>query len=237
MSAADDKAATDAVLQVLADKSISQIDFPMGDISVKPSMYEKVSKAIGAKEITVMVVPEMLSAAESARYFSVFTIGNDQEWYNLIVLRTSGLGGNANEKFHAEMAIVHECTHAGFDLLKIPKMTHTQHEAGAYIAGAIFGVADMLDMKGDPSKFKDPAPIFMAAWDIALLSNSNKNAPSSYSRSPDFAVAWYSAISKLNVLIANSDEYKATAKDLVKNDGVGREWKLPKAGGGAGKSP
>ena len=27
----------------------------------------------------------------------------------------SGLGGNANEKFHAEMAIVHEYTHAGFD--------------------------------------------------------------------------------------------------------------------------
>lgn len=45
-----------------------------------------------------------------------------------------------------------------------------------------------------------------------------------YYTSPDYAMDQVEAWNKLYVAIANSDEYKATAKDPVPNVGLGRQW-------------
>jgi hypothetical protein len=223
-------------LKVLQDKSINQINFTMGDISVSPSMYENVSKAITDGKITVIVQPDALKPNESGKYFSELPINKDKVFYNVIVLRSTDLGSGVNEQFHRAEAIVHECTHAGFDLLKVPKMTHTQDEAGAYAAQSLFAIAKMLELKGDPEKVKPRERIESAAWDIALLLNKQATSPPlispryrvNYWTSPDFAVALWTAWDKLNIAIRNSDEYKATAENIVKHEGVGRPWKLPK---------
>lgn len=221
MGAQEDEAATKLVLDILKDKQVSEIDFMLGSISVKPTMYQKVSQAIVDKKITVIVEPEALAANESGRYFNVMTINKDTEFYDVLVLRTADRGSKVNEQFHIAEAIVHECTHAGLDLLKVPKMTHTQHEACAYVAQSIFAMAKMLAMKGDPSKAKFTESIESAAWEVARLQIKSKAAVGTPS------AAWADAVNKLYVAISTSETYKKVAKDLVNNDGVGREWKLP----------
>lgn len=231
MSAQDDAAATTMVLDLLKDSSIREIDFKLGDISIQPAMYEKISQAIVDKKITVLIAPSMLASNEAGKYFSVLTIDKDTEFYDVLVLRSPDLGSGANEQFHRAEAIVHECTHAGLDLLKVPNMTHTQHEACAYVAQSIFAIAKMLAMRGDPSKVRLTELIEIAAWELALLQIKSKagagTRSAAYWVSPDFAVVWAEARNKLYVAIMNSDTYKAVAKNKVNNDGVGRQWKLP----------
>jgi hypothetical protein len=137
------------------------------------------------------------------------------------------LGTSLSAQFKAAGTIIHECTHAGFDLLKVPNMTNTQHEAGAYVAEAMYQIAKMVQMGGDPTKVVMPStsPIQGAAWDIALLTNKGKASWSSWT--PDFAIESIQAVSRLFVAIMTDSTYAATAKDIVKNDGVGRPWKQP----------
>jgi hypothetical protein len=231
MSAQDDAAATTMVLDLLNDRSIGEIDFMLGAISVRPAMYRKVRQAIVDKKITVLVLPATLASNEAGKYFPVLTLDKDTEFYDVLVLRAPDLGSGVNEQFHRAMAIVHECTHAGLDLLQVPKMTHTQHEACAYVAQSIFEIAKILAMRGDPSKVRSTEPIESAAWEVALLQIKSKaganTRSAAYWVSPDFAVVWAEAVNKLHVAIMNSDTYKAVAKDIVNNDGVGRQWKLP----------
>jgi hypothetical protein len=228
MSAQDDAAATTMVLDLLKDRSIREIDFMLGAISVRPAMYGKVSQAIVDKKITVLVQPSALASNESGRYYPVLTIDKDTEFYDVLVLREPGLGKGVNEQFHRAQTIVHECTHAGLYLLKVPT-THTQHEACSYVAQDIFTITKMLAIRGDPSKAKVTDSIERAAWEVALLQIKSKAGAgtSKYWASPDFAQAWAEAVNRLYVAIRNSAEYKAVAKDVVKNDGVGRPWKLP----------
>lgn len=232
MGAPEDAAATKLVLDILQDKQIGQIDFALGSISIKPTMYQKVSQAIVDKKITVTVDPKALAANEAGKYLSVLTIGKDTEFYDVLILGSPDRGKTVNEQFHKARAIVHECTHAGLDLLKVPNMTHTQHEACAYVADSIFAMAKMLALKIDLSKMTITEAIPIAAWEVARLQIKSKAAvgtPSArYWTTPDFAMVWVGAVNKLNVAISTSDEYKAVAKDIVNNDGVGREWKLPK---------
>ncbi len=68
----------------------------------------------------------------------------------------------------AAQVIVHECTHAAFDLLKTKGMNHLEHEASAYIAGARFVVQAMRDKGGKPEKVTFTQAIESAAWAIAL---------------------------------------------------------------------
>jgi hypothetical protein len=224
---AQDEAATTMVLNLLKDKSVREIDFMLGSISIMPTMYEKVSQAITDKKITVLVQPTLLASNESGKYFNVLTVDKDTEFYDVLVLRTSDLGSGRNEQFSRAEAIVHECTHAGLDLLQVPNMTHTQHEACAYVAQSIFAITKMLAMKGDPSKVRFTEPIESAAWEVALMRIKSKTASAGYWVSPVFRVAWCLAVNKLCVAIMTSDTYKAVAKDIVNNDGVGRQWKQP----------
>lgn len=227
----DNAAATTLVLDILKDKQVSEVDFMLGSISVKPTMYKKVAQAIIDTKITVIVEPKALAANESGKYFSELPINKDMTFYDVLILRTPDRGKTMNEQFHRVQAILHECTHAGFDLLQVPNMTHTQHEACAYVAQSIFGMAKLLAMKRDPSKVTFTEPIEIAAWEVARLQIKSKAAagtPSApYWTTPDFAMIWVGAVNKLNVAISTSDTYKKVAKDFVNNDGVGRPWKLP----------
>src|SRR5262249_43596017 len=145
--------------------------------TIAPSMYEKVAKAIKDGQITITVEPSLLKADEAGRYFSTLPINKDTEFYDVVVLRAPDLGSTLNDKFHAATAIVHECTHAGFDLLKLPKMTHLEHEAASYVAGAIFAAQSMLALKGHPERVQPTDSIEAAAWDIALLEVDSKPVP------------------------------------------------------------
>jgi hypothetical protein len=224
MSAADDQAATTLVLDVLSDRAIGEINFRIGDISVSPSMYAKVSLAITRKEITVIVAPSLLAPNVAGMYLSVWTQSQDTELYDVLILKSPNLGKTVNEKFQAALVIVHECTHAGFDLLKVPKMKHVEHEVGAYVAQSMFAFAKMVSMGGHPDKVvrSTMKRIDGAAWDLALLANQ-----SDAWTTVGYAISRIKAINNLYVAIMTHPEYKVTAKDIVDNDGVGRPWKLP----------
>src|SRR5215210_6899008 len=127
MSAEDDKKATEMVLKLLEDKSLEKVAFSMNKISVSPSMYAKVSQAIKEKKITVVVNPKLLHNNEGGRYYATLPLDKDTEFYDVLVLRSPVLGKGLIDQFYAAEAIVHECTHAGFDLLEVPKMTHLEH--------------------------------------------------------------------------------------------------------------
>jgi hypothetical protein len=224
MSAADDQAGKQTVLSVLQDPSISVVKFSIGGISVEPSMYEKVRQAIVDSKIAIMVAPEMLPAFADGEYFPVLKPSPDIEMYDVLVLRLGGLGTNRNQQFRTSMAMVHECTHAGFDLLQVPNMTHADHEAGAYLAGSMFGVAKMMDMGGHPERVTQQNQIFAAAWSLAR--SIVVETPGSW-REPIYAVDRANAIHMLYTAIINSPEYGPAARDKINNDGVGRPWKLP----------
>ena len=221
MSTEDDRKATETVLRILRHESVWKLGFmtnaiPLPRRHISPVMYQLVSEAIVDKKVTVMVWPEVLGAGVNAKYFLRMPIKNGTEFYDVIVLRSPDLGGTVDEQFVSAANIIHECTHAGFDLLELPRMTHAEHEAAAYIAGAIFAAEAVLLRKGDPKKVTWTTLIGKAAWDIALLEIENKNVPK----------ALYEA---LDLAIRADPSYKDTADSIVNNDGVGREWKLKKA--------
>ena len=214
MTAADDKKATGTVQTILGDGSINKIKFTIGKWTISPELYKKVDKAITAKEITVIVAPSALGNGVAGKYFSTLTIDKDNEWYDVLILGKPDLGQTLNEQFAAAQTVVHECTHAGLDILKLDKMTHLDHEAIAYAADAIFAVAKMLALKGNPNKVNITESIRKAAWDIGLLVvNQNKGIPKAL-------------LTALNAAISQDPNYKATASDIVKNDGVGHKWKI-----------
>jgi hypothetical protein len=212
MGVEDDKA-TETVLAVLQDQSINKIRFKLNRREISPSLYQQVAKAIKDKKITVLVQPSLLASGESGRYYPEIKVDKDTEFYDVRVLRSSTLGANASEKFNAAQVIIHECTHAGFDLLKLAKMTHAEHEAASYIAGAIFSIENMLAMKGDPAKVIFKEALEQAAWKIGILEAKDQAVPKEL----------YAA---LDAAIRAHPGYKHHADHIAKNDGVGREWKL-----------
>jgi hypothetical protein len=146
MSAEDDLKATELVLEVLSHKAVSKIKFTIDKFTVEPSLYTKVADAIGKKKVTVIVNP--LPAGVAALYVPVLKLGPDITGYDVIVLPKPAFGSSLDEQFLGAAAVVHECTHAGFDLLKT-KMNHMQNEALAYVAAASFIIELMLDLKGN----------------------------------------------------------------------------------------
>ena len=213
MGAEEDKKAKETVLAVLQDQSINKIRFKVNRREISPALYQKVAEAIKGGKITVLVEPTLLAGGEAGRYYSEIKVGKDMEFYDVLVLRSPTLGANVAEKFHSAQVIIHECTHAGFDLLKLAKMTHAEHEAASYIAGALFSIENMLAMKGDPGKVTFKETIEQAAWKIGLLEAKDQPVPKEL----------YAA---LDAAIRAHPNYKSHADHTAKNDGVGREWKL-----------
>jgi hypothetical protein len=249
MSAEEDQAATQLVRQVLALGGINEIKFSLGPdaIDVSPAMYSDVLNAIGApSKIKVTVEPSMLKPDEGGRYYAEIKLPNGDMWYDVLVLRYADLGSGANEQFNRAAKIVHECTHAGFAIRRVPNMTHLLHEAGAYAADAIFQIGMMVGMKGHPEKVNTTSmdAIHGAAWNLAFIlyeSNHGRNVPLATAAAvtaggpplgvfamPIGAVVaaaqLFQAWNNLYAAIANSNEYRAVANDPVNNAGLGRHW-------------
>lgn len=214
MSAEDDKKAKQLVLTLLGDKAINKIKFTVGSWTVTPDLYTKVAEAIKAGKITVLVAPEALGPGVGGKYYSTLKINKDNEWHDVLVLAKPEIGKTVDDQFHAAQVIVHECTHAGLDLLKVKKMTVLDHETIAYVAEAVFIVAKMLELNGHPEKVTMKEPIRKAAWDIGkVIVQQHKTIPKPL-------------LNALRVAISKSAVYKDTAADKVTNDGVGHKWKI-----------
>lgn len=213
MSAEDDRKATELVLQVLRSKPIASLDFTLDGRKVSPAMYESVAKAIETKKITIMV--DKVSGTESgagAAYFFELKTGENTIFYDVLALRFSEISRASNGARFKQLAdIVHESTHAAFDILKTPNMTHLHHETAAYVAGALYQVVLFKSEGGDPSKISFGDAKFAAAWDIAKT----------------IAVAGTVTKQQINAIqtaISTDTLYKDNVKKIVPNDGVGKDW-------------
>lgn len=229
MSAEDDRKATETVLRVLRHPSISKLSFkatttiqkgPVVSVStrtVSPVLYDEVCKAIVDRKITVLVQPTILPPGAAAAYLHKLTIDADNEWYDIIILGKPDLGNTAPEQVKTAAEIVHECTHAGYDLLKLPKTALVEHEVGAYVAGALFAAEAMVLLKAHPERVSGLQGTAKAAWDIALLELADQPVPR----------ALYD---KLALAIRSDPLYRDHANDDLVNDGVGKAWKIKGAG-------
>lgn len=212
MGAEEDRKAKETVLAVLEHKSLNMVDFSISKRRISPELYQKVAKAIKDNKITVMVAPSMLPADVGGLYIPALTLPDKQELYDLLVLRSPTLGTSRDQKLKDAQVIVHECTHAGFDLLGTKEMNHLEHEAAAYVAGARYMIEEMLELGGHPEKVTFTGKIESAAWAIALKQSDGEEASTKL-------------FNALDVAIMNHPTYKADAKKEAINDGVGRTWK------------
>jgi hypothetical protein len=211
MSAEDDANAKKLVLQVLRSKPIAALAFTVDGRTIKPSMYEDVARAIEAKKITLLV-DKVSGAGAGAAYFYEMKPGPKTVLYDVLTLRFSELSTTSNAARFKNLAdIVHESTHAAFDILKIPNMTNLHSETAAYVAGALYQVTLFVSERGDPKKISFGNPVFARAWDIALLISQKQTVPKEL-------------INKLQTAISNDPLYKDNVKKIVPNDGVGRDW-------------
>ena len=228
MSAEDDRKATQLVLDALQRSEIGKINFQIGGVGVTPRLYQQVTQAIAKKTITVMVAPTLLTEKEGAKYIPELKLQNGNVFYDLIVLRSPDLGRGNGDKVETEAMFVHECTHAGFNLIKAKDMTHALEEAAAYTAEALFEIARLITLGGKPEKVIRTRPINIAAWALALLIwESNANPDNKYFLSPDFAVKYFNETSILLSSISDNDEYRNVAKLPAEHLGVGRTWIIP----------
>lgn len=211
MSAEDDAKAKKLVLEILRSKPIAALNFTVDGRTIKPSMYEDVAKAIEAKKITIMV-DKVSTDGAGAAYFYEMKTGDKNVFYDVLGLRITELSTTSNAVRFKQLAdVVHESTHAAFDILKIPNMTQLHSETAAYVAGALYQVTLLVSERGDPTKISFGNPIFAAAWDIAMLL-SQKLAVSKQ------------MINKLQTAISNDSLYKDNVKQILPNDGVGKDW-------------
>jgi hypothetical protein len=225
MSTEDDEKAKKLVLDILKLKAIGKLKVTIDKITVSPQLYEEVGKAIDAGKIAVIVQPNGLKANEAAKYFGILKFSDDMIYYDVIILRSAALTGNKGQDLPVAQAIVHECTHAGFDLLK-QKMTGLQNEALAYIAGAMFLQVHMVALGGDPKKIDATKmqPIEKAAWEIAMKEIEGGSVTKEMHNA-------------LNLAIEADPDYTDVAKKPAPKDGVGRKWKVPKPAAPPPKQP
>lgn len=216
MSAADDAKAKEFVLATLKDAAIGEVNFTLGPVVVTPSLYAKVAEAISGGKITVMVQPNLFrSDGASAHYVNRLPIGDDTEFYDLLLFRSAEL------RVGHKPLVVHECTHAGFDVLKL-SMTSLENEAAAYVAEVMYAFAK-LPAGTKPGRYPGTSPIHAAAWDMGAHFQVKP-----HSRGPEWWIAFIPKWHALLVSIMSNPEYgQESIKTQMNFDGVGREWKLP----------
>jgi hypothetical protein len=136
---------------VLRDPVIQHIRFNVGSVPVTSRLFERVAERIRRGDIRVTYNP---SLGRDAYYYSG---SNELELSFQVASRDTQRG-----------VIVHECTHAGFDLMKASKMRMVSSEAGGYLAQCVFVCFKNRDptqrLRGDtPAKDKK----FEVAWRLA----------------------------------------------------------------------
>lgn len=204
------------VLGILKHEALANLDFKLNKRHVQPKMYKLVAQAIEAGQITVLFAPTFVKTDSLGIYLPEIKFDSGDKWYDVLALRFYDLGSTTNDAFLRATAIIHECTHAGFDMLKLKKMSHLEHEAGAYIAATIFLIATLKAQKIFHAVSTPVNPIGKAAWDIALLELADK----------DISKKQYNALFDA---IGQDENYKPNVKKMAGNDGVGKDWKVKKS--------
>lgn len=213
MSRKPDNLAKSNVLKVLNDPAIEKISFGVSTKSFKPQLYHKVAKAIDAGHITVMVdTTAMQELGLGGLYMPTLVVDEHTELYDVLVLGFAELGNTVGRQIETGQIIVHECTHAGMDLLKLPYMTHLDHEAAAYIAGAIYAAEKLIRVDQNPDNFSFQEPIKQAAWEIGKRELQQTRIPSSF-------------YVLLELALRTHHRYKDSIDKSVNNNGVGQQWK------------
>jgi hypothetical protein len=115
-----DQVATNLVLATLRDPAIRQMNFAVGFLFISSTYYEDIAKAIVAGKIVVKIDPALTNLAV---YY-----GGETPARIAISSTISDMG-----------LIVHECTHAIFDMLKLTTNVE-QSEGFGYIAQALYGL-------------------------------------------------------------------------------------------------
>lgn len=150
----------------LADPAIKKIVFDQGGMSVRPSCFAEVAKAITGGRIKVVVVKNLSTTG-------VYDAAVDR-----IELKSAEVTSVTRKAL-----IVHECLHAWMDIAAIKNMKVKTSEAAAYLAQCIFARAKASDPKDEEirlySEDDKMDKVFAKAWSMAgevVLNNANPAA-------------------------------------------------------------
>ena len=188
-----DKDAKKLVLATLRGSPTRRIDFGVGPVYIRGSDYERVAKAVEGDGITVKADVRLSSKA----------------FYNPATNRMT-----VNPEQPDEALIVHEATHAIFDLRAIPTIVE-ESEGIAYIAQALYG----LIKYGPRPRYivsPDPGnPMSWAAWQT-IFDESSRLADLMLLQPRIFA----DDAAELFRAIRNAGWYRGRVGKLEINDGV-----------------
>ncbi len=209
MSRQVDDQARKLVMEILADPILNAINFSVPRFSIRPGFYKKVRDAVSKGDITIRVDPTRMKPGTGGQYKPEFPLTKTKTEFDVILLPSATLGVKPAEWLSPAGTIVHECTHAGFDMLKISGMTRLENEILAHIAHYTFIWAKLVQLKAKPSDATQPNKIKKAAWVIA---------EQVYNKQP---ISHWSYLA-LATHIYTSPLYTVDMLENSNNDGVGR---------------
>jgi hypothetical protein len=188
-----DKDARNLVLSILREPVVGRMNFSVGRISITPADYQRVAKAIEGGGIAVNADVRL----------------DNQAFYNSATHRLT-----ISSKLQDPGLIIHECTHAIFDLRAI--ITHVEVSEGlAYVAQSFYGRLS----NGPQGRYvlePDPAnPMSWAAWQIIF--DESARLAEMLTTTPSVSEA---EAAELFRAIRNTTWYRSRMGRLEINDGV-----------------
>jgi len=211
MSLADDEKAAKLVIQVLTDPAVKNLNFVVGKWAIRTGFYDNVSTAIKNNQITVVVEPSLLKPGAAAQYKPEIDLGGGKKAYDVIVLPRATLGDTLDQQIKMAGYIIHECTHAGIDMLNLKPMTRLENELIAHIAhfSALWG--KIVQQRMNPKTAVHVGKIEKAAWLVAEQVFAGKT------------ISKFSLV-VLSVTILVDPLYETGMFLESNNDGVGKPW-------------
>ncbi len=190
-----DDIARQIVLSTLRSQAVNRLNFGVGPVWVFPSDYKMVLKAIEAGQIVVKARSGHIAYYHSSSTPALLEIST--------AMNDPGL-------------IIHECTHAIFDMKKLTSHV-SQSEAFGYLSQALYG---WIVRGGAPANryipSKDPSdPISQEAWQY-IFDESTRLAGILVTR---FWVSETEATILFNS-IANANIYRSQVGNVVTYDGI-----------------
>ena len=184
------------VINILRSKHIQAVKFSYpygyGTMKMNGQLYASLAGLVGNDSVRTFVNPAV-GNGRGAEYDVAA---------NRIVCKSDGFGQDPFEKG----TIVHECTHAVFDMLKIKNVWWVHNEIVSYIAGALF------DRSAQTAKYDAADRIWTTAGAIA-----SKMQPGG---EPD----WHLVVKLYSAIVENSAYAEQAAADRIwehtPNDGI-----------------
>lgn len=141
--AVDSKKAKETTLGILTHPAVGGLRFTLLGQHVSPALYASVAKAIMSGRIAVIHEP---------RLNDIFAGGLYAPEADALMLPFSEIAGSWAFQRLQEATIIHECTHAGFDISRTA-MFDWYNEVLAYVAGYLFVVLSLARQNIGPDKF------------------------------------------------------------------------------------